>query len=304
MLPIHSDQTIALIAPARSGEKESLMRIMHRLQDRGYNFQLAPNLLSKEGAYLAGSDKIRARTLMDAFINPHVDAIWCLHGGYGSTRILEHLDYDLIAQNPKPFIGMSDITALHIALFQKANLITYHGPTLGVLYGGDEINAFTEKHLYTETLSLPAQAIFSPGCAEGPLVGGNLTLISALMGTPWQLQTEGKILLIEEVNEEPYRIDRMLQQLRQGGLFDNIAGVILASFHHCVPHNSKKHLSLDQVLRDFFAEVPYPVLFGLPIGHIPEQVTLPLGARYKIDTDKQKIELLNEVVCTEEDSNL
>ena len=210
------------------------------------NYVLPRNLRAKTG-YLAGSDEERAEAFMEVWLNPHVDIVWGARGGYGAMRILPLLDFDLLLKHPKPFIGMSDITALHIA-FNNLGLPTFLGANICSLLGtrSDEMG----YKLFP----------IVPGKLRGPVVGGNLSLIAALLGTPWQLDTAGKLLVLEDVNEPPYKVDRMLTHMKLAGLFDEVTGVVLG----------------DLEAEEFFKGSPFPVYEGLPSGHIEDQVLVPL----------------------------
>lgn len=275
---------IGIAAVAKPADRFILNHAIKELESLGCGVCLCSNIDQRYG-YLAGSDAARAEGLMELFLDPTVDAIWCYGGGFGSSRILDLLDYDLISNNKKLFIGMSDITALHIALYQRADLITLLGPTVSYLYHPKKrSSAYTIKNCLRSIcgnvdLSYPPGMelkVLKSGSACGPLVGGNLALISALMGTPYQLETEGKILLLEDVNEDPYKIDRMLTQLSQGGLFDKVGGVILASFDRCLAKHQDS-LTLEEVFHDVFEKYSFPLHLNFPSGHIKDMVTLPLG---------------------------
>ncbi|MCK4934662.1 MAG: LD-carboxypeptidase, partial [Simkaniaceae bacterium] len=256
--------TICLVAPSSPFKSDIVYEAKKQLIAKGFNVKLASNLFQKKG-YLAGDDKERAQALMEAFLDPEVKALWCVRGGYGSMRILDLLDYDLIRENPKIVIGMSDITALHVALLQNANLVTFLGPGAkaicveGDSYGEEILwniltNNFPINLPYATPKHFSSEAIVSGRC-QGTLVGGNLAVICSLIGTPWQIKTEGKILLLEEVNEDLYRLDRMLFQLKNAGLLDGIAGLVLASFENC----AKEEEDLKDLFREYFHDALYPV---------------------------------------------
>lgn len=213
--------TIGVVAPASPTTEEKLERVYRKLMQMGFNVVMGRSCFSKRG-YLAGDDKTRAEDINKMFKNTEVDGIICLRGGYGSLRILDLLDYELIRTNPKVFVGYSDITALHIAINQISELVTFHGPMAANLI--EDTCNFTLESLYNfilnedfkpsiENLSRELVAI-NGGIAEGQIIGGNLSLIASTIGTPYEINTKGKILFIEEIGEEPYRIDRMLTQLR------------------------------------------------------------------------------------------
>lgn len=292
---------IGLVMPASQGSPESLEWIVHSLKTRGYIPKLASNAHKSHG-YLAGADLARAQGLMELWLDPEVDALWCIRGGYGSARLLPLLDFQLIQNHPKMFIGMSDITALHIALGQCASLVSYLGPNLASLFHLEKPSTdFTFNHCW-HFLSHPKDiynysypksqeiSVIKEGEAEGILVGGNLALITSLIGTPWQLDAQGKILVLEDVNEAPYKIDRMLNQLQLSGLLDQVSGVVLGAFEQCVtPHKS---LSLSEIFQEYFGHRSYPTLRGFPTGHVQDQVMLPLQCRARLSTDRASLTLL------------
>lgn len=302
--------TVALLAPAspiyRNGETpvQIIERVRQRLHASGLRTVVAPHAGDARG-YLAGRDADRARDLQEAFEHPDVDAIICLGGGYGSPRLLDLLDYDVIARHPKIFVGYSDITALHTAIGRHTGLVTFHG-----LMGWDlaprattdpRTTAFTwdwfvRAVMRAEPLGeLPARAPWQPeplravvpGVASGPLVGGNLSLLAATLGTPYEIDTSGKIVLIEDVGEAPYRIDRMLTQLRLAGKLDDAAGFIFAEWVDCEPEPGRPSLTIEQVLADIVEPLGKPTVAGLAVGHGPGRLTLPLGAEVRIEATER-----------------
>jgi len=293
--------TIALVAPASwcDGFDETSAA----LKKRGFQVKLPSNFEERFG-YLAGTDEERAQALMEAWKAPEVKAIWCIRGGYGSGRILNLLDYDYIRDHPKIFIGMSDITALHMALMQKAGLITFLGPVAKWTFDPTKKTKILEQGIWNIISEGKTGVYENPlacktivgGKGEGVLVGGNLSLISAHIGTQWQLDTAGKILILEDVGEKVYRVDRMLNQLRQTGMVDNLAGLILASWKDCEP-DMEGGWTVEKICRDYFYDASYPVILGFPSGHIGAQVTLPLNCRYALDGNAGKVELLEPGVA-------
>lgn len=292
--PLKKGGTIGIVAPARPADQTTLSFCMEQLQQRGFKTKAAPNITVKEGIF-AGDERLRASSFMNCWCDPEVDAVWCFHGGYGCTPLLEHLDFARLKANPKIFIGMSDITALHAAIARQCDLVTFLGPTLGYLFSEHRLQylPFSEDSLWQMIMDNTGRTLFSnfeilsPGRAEGKLVGGNLALITALIGTPWQIDTEGKILVLEDVNEPPYRIDRMLCQLKQSRLLEGVAGVILCSWHNC--EGDDPSFPLSEVFERYFSKADYPVVGGFPNGHIPRQVTLPLNAKAELDTVQNRL---------------
>ena len=294
--PLEEGDTIALVAPA--SWCDGFERTKEALLERGFQVKLPLNRDERFG-YFAGTDVQRAEAFMEAWKDPDVKAIWCMRGGYGSGRILDFLDYGYIRENPKIFIGMSDITALHIALTQNAGIVSFLGPVAKWTFDPELETEFIEQGIWDiikEGKSgiypnpLDCQTLVG-GKGEGSLVGGNLALICAHIGTKWQLDTAAKILLLEDVGEKVYRIDRMLNQMKQAGMLEDLAGVVLASWNKCeVDENDG--WTAEKVCQDYFSEAPYPVIFGFPSGHIESQVTLPLNCRYVLDGDTRQLELL------------
>lgn len=304
---------IAIVFPAsylnlpQEEAKTAIEEKAHWLELQGYRTVFYPAEVNPYG-YLAGKDEERANALMMAWKNPEVKAIWCFRGGYGSARILDLLDYEWIKTHPKIFIGMSDITALHQAIGKQTGLVTFLAPVLNY-FGNDDtdfdsIYAFNEMEKilidgHTGPILFPEdftqKEVMQAGTAQGQLVGGNLTLIASLCGTKWQLETDGKVLFLEDVGEESYHIDRKLLQLKQAGLLERPAAVILGTWEGCTPEELYD-LSLREVFDTYFKEANYPVVLGFPSGHSTSQTTLPLNILCKIDTTTYEFNLLESPV--------
>lgn len=283
------------------------------LQAQGYRTIFYPDKVNRVG-YLAGTDTERANALMSAWENREVKAIWCFQGGYGAARILDKLDYDLIQANPKIFIGMSDITALHQAIQLKTGLVTFLAPILRYFNNqttnfNDEYALFSLKSLLSsidQNIFLPTGfdiEVINPGIGKGKLVGGNLSLITALCGTKWQLNTEGKILLLEDIEESIFQIDRMLWQLEKSGLLDRPAAVILASWAKCKPKHTYT-LTLKQVFEHYFKNANYPVISNFPSGHIEYQLTLPLNTMMEVNALTKTVSILEPAVFETEETGV
>lgn len=311
--------TIAFVAPASSPDEDQrdVTRTVKMLVNKGYKVKLSPNLMSRRG-YLAGSDAERAKAFMDAWTDPEVKAVWCFRGGFGSTRILDKIDFDKIKKCPKIFIGMSDVTALHAAINGYTGIITFLGPNVNGVFGKDDSSdsLYSQAQLwnliaprvpfleagyripYPKTFPAQGQPFkaIKTGVARGRLTGGTLSIVSALVGTPWEIDTTGKILVLEDVNEEPFRIDRMLRQLKHAGLLDQPAGVILCSWKGCIGTRPDKTLTMEQIFRDYFGEASYPVLYGFPSGHVADQATLPLNALAELDAVMKTVRILETPV--------
>ena len=317
--------TIGLVTPATYLTEEQLRKAIETLATLGFNVRYSPNMLVRKG-YLGGTDQQRADDINQFFADESVDGIMCGRGGYGSGRILPYLDYEVIKNNPKIFVGYSDITAMLYAIYKNTGLVCFHGPM-----GTSDYNGFTRRY-FEELLINPSNTLtyqnptaepvvplsadggemgsdadvavadplvtIAPGTAEGVLVGGNLSLVTSLCGTAYDVDMRDKLVFLEEVGEAPYRIDRMLTQL----LLDPTklpaaAGVVLGVFSDCEAEDESTSLSLGQVLYDRLAGLGIPVLYGLSFGHIKQNLTLPVGVRARLDADQKTLTLLESAVA-------
>ncbi len=270
------------------------------LRKLGFEVMVSAGCAESYG-YLAGSDETRARDLNALFADPEIDGIICLKGGYGTPRILDLLDWDMFARNPKAFIGYSDITAIHLGLYAHSRLASFHGP----MPSSDmipELDDFSAKSLLAaigtdgalgriENPHGRALECLVPGRAEGRLIGGNLSLVAATIGTPWQIDARGAILFLEDIDEAPYRVDRMLTQLRLAGVFRDCRGIVLGDWNNCRSAPGKKSLELGEVFRDVLPQ-DRPVLANLAAGHCQPKLTLPLGVRVGMDAKELRLEYL------------
>lgn len=301
--PLLPGAHVALIAPAGPLPRENTQAIVEACQkslaDYGLTSTVLPGCTDAYG-YLAGTDEVRAAAVMQAFCDDSFDGIFCVRGGYGVQRILDMLDFDEIAKHPKWFGGYSDITALHIMLGQRCGLVSYHTPMPSTEYIKG-LDAYTETYLKKAiagelTGILPAAegaelATLRPGEAEGILCGGNLSLVSSSLGTPYEIDTKGKILFLEDINEAPYRIDGMLNHLRLAGKFEDCAGILLGAYTDCVAENPERSLSLTQVFEDLMP-TDKPVLAGYSCGHCLPTMSLPLGMKVRLDADAKTLTVL------------
>jgi muramoyltetrapeptide carboxypeptidase len=293
---IDAGARVALVAPAGPlrGE-DDLERAIQNARSLDWMPHAAAHVLAREG-YLAGTDALRLADLNSALADDTIDAVWCIRGGYGVMRILETIDYASLRRRPKPIIGYSDITALHAAIATRCEVVSFHGPTARglltpfsrrslecALSGGDSCGE-AEK---AETLH--------SGRARGRLVGGNLALLCALSGTPFAPGYDEAILVVEDVNEPVYRIDRMLTQLRLVGALARCKGLVFGQFTNIPgdsPEESLGARSLDDVLREFAEALRIPCIVGAPVGHVADQWTLPLGADAELDADARTLRIL------------
>jgi muramoyltetrapeptide carboxypeptidase len=302
---------IGLITPGSFIDDEGLQKAVNNLENLGFKVSLAKNIRAERG-FTAGSDQERLADLHHMFADKSIDGIWCARGGYGCSRLLPYIDYRLIKKNPKIVIGYSDITALLIAIYQKTGLIGFHGPV-----ASSDFNDYTESQLrkviidpqVPNLISLSAEneslakenAVYQSqtirsGIAEGKLIGGNLSLLAPLAGTKFQPDIKGKLLFIEEIGEAPYRIDRMLTQLRQSYPLKAAAGIILGVFRGCERKEGSRSLSLQATLKDRLGDLNIPVVYGTSFGHISNMCTLPIGVKARLDADKKAITLLEKAV--------
>ena len=288
-----------MIAPASPATEEKREAAQKALEELGFWVKVGRSCFLKRG-YLAGSDALRAQDVNSMFADPEVKGIFCLRGGYGGGRILDRLDYELIRKNPKVFVGYSDITVLHIALNQKSNLVTFHGPMAASDMAG-EFHPFSREHLLRAVLCpQPINTVLNPenqeikslvgGKAHGQITGGNLALIVSTLGTPYEIETKGKILFIEDVDEKPYRIDRMLTQLLLAGKLQQACGFIIGDWRNCEADNPEESLTLQEVFQDILAPLGKPTLYNVKAGHSRPQLTLPLGVEGLIDGDERDSE--------------
>lgn len=291
--------TIGIIAPASPTDPVEQEMALGILTDFGYRVKLGRSLCKRYG-YLAGRDEIRAKDINEMFADPEVDAVFCMRGGYGTPRILDRIDYEIIKENPKIFVGYSDITALHVAIYKKTGLVTFHGPMVFEL--AKRFDALSWSTLFGN-LTNPdpvggyisslgnCQYTIVKGEAEGKLIGGNLSLLAALIGTPYEVDTKDKILFIEEVEEEPYRIDRMLTQLRLAGKLQQAKGIIITECTNCEAADEEKSLTVKQVLEDILKPLGIPAYYGLKVGHTAVNLTLPIGVHVKMNAEKRWLEI-------------
>ncbi|WP_109830340.1 S66 peptidase family protein [Reichenbachiella versicolor] len=304
---------VGMITPASPMSKNLFDKALKNLDNLGYQVKLSSNLNIKNG-FLAGSDQQRIEDIHSMFEDPDIDGIICGRGGYGTGRLLESLNYDLIKSNPKVFCGFSDVTALHYAIQNKTGLVTFHGPVASSDFSSftkDSFESIVRKGKKSFKVSRPKSwdrlqsteytyHTITSGFGLGPLVGGNLSLMCSLVGTPYDIDFSGKVVFIEEIGEDTYRIDRMITQLLNAKKFDNAAGIVLGVFSGCEIKSKDpsylEHATLKAVLFDRFSKLGIPVIYGLPIGHIADNVTLPMGIEASIDTDKQELKILDSAV--------
>lgn len=297
---------LGIIAPASPTDDPSRIdRGVRYLEGLGYRTIIGEHLKHRVG-YLAGTDEERAADIHAMFSNTGVKGIFCLRGGYGTPRLLGMLNYRLIARNPKVFVGYSDITALHFAFRARAGLVSFHGPMVGVdmIEGMDP---FAEEALWglltsparRRTLIPPGTPVtkLRGGTGRGRLLGGNLSLVVTLLGTQYFPSHGKSILYLEDIGEEPYRVDRMMAHLRNAGVLKGAAGMAYGYFSDCQPKDpAAPTLPLSEILQEAGLAVRGPVIGGAPFGHEKRSITLPFGLRAELNGDSGSLELLESAV--------
>jgi muramoyltetrapeptide carboxypeptidase len=264
-------------------------------------WKLGKNVGQRYG-YLAGTAQQRVDDLHAMFSDPGVQGVFCIRGGYGSAQMLDRIDYATIRNNPKVFLGYSDITALHTAIGQRTGLVTFHGPVSlshltewsqqhlrAAIFTGEAVGAVTNPPESNPLRAGHTMRTVRGGRATGALAGGNLTLLSTTLGTPFAIETAGRILLMEDIGEDIYRIDRMFTQLRLAGKLQAAAGIVVGECKDCPPPGHDSAYSLGEVIDYLLGDLGIPVLYGLSFGHTVDQVTLPLGAQAALDADRQTL---------------
>lgn len=302
---------IAIVAPGSYISEEELQDSIKNINLLGFEAAYSEKVLLQSG-YFAGTDKDRAEDLMEKFSDKSVKGIVCARGGYGCARILPMLDYDVIRNNSKVLIGYSDVTALLYGIYQKSGMITFHGPVGTSTFNDYSLSNFNKVLLnpknsvkFYNSNSGDDENVYGvttivEGKSKGRFVGGNLSIMVSLIGTEYDVDYSGKIIFIEEVGEEPYRIDRMLTQLLQAEKFNNAAGIMMGIFRKCEVKKESdltaKSFTLMEVLKDRFANLKIPVIYGMSFGHVKDKFTIPFGAYAEIDTDNQTFTLLEKAV--------
>ncbi len=298
---------IGIITPASTPEDlTKVNKGVLYLEKLGYKVEVGKNV-GKQRGYLAGTDEERLEDIHYMFGKKAVKAIMCARGGYGTGRILDKIDYSLIKKNPKIFVGYSDITALQMAFFKKAGLVTFAGPMLAVDFWSEEVSKFTEEQFWRMVtsdkkfgkLANPDDERFfvlNKGNASGKIFGGNLALITSILGTEYMPSLEDSMLLLEDIDEPPYRVDRMLNQLRLANCFEQTNAVILGRFVDCYEADNKKSLTLNEVISDYLSGIKKPVIYNFKHGHIKDNITVPFGIECKLNTTKEILEIIESAV--------
>jgi muramoyltetrapeptide carboxypeptidase len=283
---LHPGETVAVVAPASAVDAGRLDRGLHAIAAMGYRAKVSPRVLGRSGI-LAGEDAARAAELNAAFADPEVKAIFCARGGYGSGRLLPLIDFAAAARRPKIFLGFSDLTFLLNALVERARMVCFHGPMVAM----DFARGLTERSREQlqallsgrqQSFALKARDVIRPGNAQGEVVGGCLSILAAMMATPYAPRFEERILFLEDTGEKAYRVDRMLVQLKQAGVLSKVAGIVFGALSPPAQQPEEAGV-IRRFVEHQVADLGCPVLFGIEAGHGTENLTLPLGLPARID---------------------
>ncbi|MFZ5816048.1 MAG: S66 peptidase family protein [Bacillota bacterium] len=308
--PVSPGGLIGIVAPSSPVDPAALAEGIARLQAFGYRVLVGEHVLDQKG-HLAGEDAARAADFNRIWANPEVEAVLCARGGYGAMRMLEQIDWELVRRHPKFFCGFSDVTALHLAMAKEADLVTFHGPMVAafgeaLVYNAEGLlRAMQEREPLGEIAwpapidgQPPRPVTLRPGVAEGRLMGGNLSLLVSLIGTRWEPDLDGSILLLEEVDEPPYRVDRMLTQLRLAGKLQGVRGVLFGDSPSCLTRSDgRPSHHLHEVLGELLGDLSVPLLYGFPCGHTAYRATLPLGVRVRLDAAAGSLTILEPALA-------
>ena len=305
-------QTVGIISPsAASADRMEYTFAKEAMEAMGLKVKVGSNFKNRFG-HLAGTDEERAADFNAMFADPEVKAIICLRGGSGAARILPLIDYEQVKANPKPLLGYSDITALHCALYSQTGLISFHGPNGSGSWNSFHANQFQQLFFDQKLLSFKNEVTkgddlvdkgnriqtLTKGTAEGKILGGNLTVLTALSGTPYYPDFQDSILFIEDVGEDPYRIDRMMSTLKLNGTLGKIKGFVFGQCSDCKPGSGYGAFTVDQIMDQYIIPLGIPAYFGAMIGHISKQFIIPVGARVRLNADQGSITLLEKVFRT------
>lgn len=310
--PLRPGATIGIVATSGFTVPENLEPGIQRLEQWGYRVILGDHVYSTHG-HLAGTDAQRAADFNALWARPDVDGIFCARGGYGAMRMLPYVHWDVVRAHPKFFVGFSDITALHAAIEREAGLVTFHGP-MPAAFGPEAAQAYNAERLLAamqETGSLgpipwplpgspdaPEPLTVQGGVAEGRLAGGNLSLLSDLMGTPYEPDFAGRIVIIEDIDEPPQKMERMLTQLLLAGKLQQAAGILFGDSPSCMyAPDGRPALTLLEVMQELLVPLGIPVLYGFPCGHTGWRATLPLGVRARLDATSATLAVLEPAVA-------
>jgi muramoyltetrapeptide carboxypeptidase len=295
--PLKKGDKIGVVAPSGSVQNEDLKAGVEALVRAGFRVEVDHGVRERKG-YLAGNKEARAKSLQNFFYRKDISAIFCARGGFGSVQLLSLLDAEAIRLHPKIFVGYSDISILLNWFLQECRMVAFHGPmvAMDIAQGLRERSAdFFWGMLLGEKRQwqIGGSETIRPGAAEGEMVGGCLSIVVTTLGTPYELETAGKILFLEDVGERPYRIERMLTHLQMAGKLEDIAGLVFGSFTRC---EGEPERGFREIIHDLFRDAPYPVVAGLPAGHGGENLILPFGVKMALDGEAMKLSLLESPV--------
>jgi muramoyltetrapeptide carboxypeptidase len=303
--PLKKGARIAVTAPASPASVGESSAFAKKMKAAGFEVEFGDTVRKRKSEfnYLSASDEARAEELMSFFKRDDIDCIFAARGGYGVMRILDMLDFDIIRKNPKIVIGYSDITALLLAIYKLTSIVCYHGPVASSDFNDFSYDNMAKQIIADKMTNTPLEyksneyISITKGSSSGRLIGGNLTMVAATLGTKYEIETKNSIIFLEETREEPYKIDRMLTQLKVAGKFDNCAGVVLGNFEYLKSKRNfypGRSFSTMQVLKDRLGDLKAPVLFGVPFGHMKNKITLPLGGEAKIDCEKNSFQIIEK----------
>ena len=281
---INIGDTIGIAAPAGSFNRERFNSGVGILENMGFNIFM-PDQLMQEDRWFAGDDDTRVSVLHNLFLDPDVKAIVCARGGYGSMRLLEKIDFDIVRAHPKIFAGFSDITVLLSAFYERAGLVCYHAPVVTSLIDADDLSLKVFRSMLTDDKPFSMIADEDTGCvvcsgqASGIIQGGNLTTLNHLTGTEFMPELDGKVLLLEDIAEPAYKIDRMLTQMRLAGIFSGIRGIVLGQFEDC-----GRYEAINSIFKENFKDKGIPVISGFGFGHSKRNLAFPIGAEITLDS--------------------
>ena len=292
--PLAPGARVALVAPAGPLRgRDDIAGAIANVRALGWEPVVATNALARTG-YFAGDDATRASDLNAALRDSRIDGVWCLRGGYGAVRIVDRIEWDALRTHPKPVLGYSDITAVHAAIARQAGLVSYHAPT-----ARSPLSPFSRASLENavvrgeDSCGVAERArVLRAGSATGRLEGGNLAVLAGLVGTPYMPALDGAILILEDVNEAVYRVDRMLAQMRLSGALRGVRAIVFGECTNCPEESDDGARGLDDVLLELAEQLRVPCLAGVPIGHVADQWTLPLGALAEVDAEARAVQVL------------
>ena len=307
---LHPGDTIGLIAPSSPAPLDDLEKAVAAITDLGFNVKVGASCYESYG-YMAGPEEIRAQDIHAMFNDPKINGIFCVRGGDGAIRLPRLIDMGLISKNHKVFLGYSDITILHLMFNLHGQFCTFHGPMPSTDMIKDSFHGYEKDHLLKAICddepigelkpydgAIPMQTLVG-GTAEGKIIGGNMSLICALMGTPWEIDTKNRILILEDIDEPLYKIDRMLTQLLLGGKLEAASGIVLGQFTNVTHKDPERTFTLDKIFEDVVAKAGKPTLINGYFGHGEKKVTLPLGARAVIDGANSSFAIVESGVVKE-----